>query len=84
MSPTSRMFRVLLIAVLLSGCQRLEYKEFRSSSVLRDLGIGSLDVEIRPDGTHIIKARDVDSMQTEGLKAAVEGAVTGAAKALKP
>lgn len=74
----------LVWVTLVSGCQTLDYGDFRSSSVLRDLGIGSLDVEIRPDGTRIIRARDVDSMQTDGLKAAVEGAVTGAAEALKP
>jgi hypothetical protein len=80
---------LLLLAALSSGCVTLSGEapsgiKFSRTAFGVNPAVGKLVVDAKPDGTFRMTISALDSNSTEALTAIVQGAVQGAAAAVKP
>ena len=80
--------KYLLLIIFLTSCSSIKYNDKHGQWSRFALGtnvqLQRVVVTVGPDGSRTIRADGVSSDQTEAIKAAVEGAVEGMARGIKP
>lgn len=80
--------KFILLILFLSSCSSISYSDKHGQWSRYAFGtnvqLQRVIVTVGPDGSRSIRADGVSSDQTEAIKAAVEGAVEGMAKGIKP